>query len=1373
MKNILHSFLFFLLLLLSHNHLLGQKVAFDWVAIAGSTSNGYGMDVVTDKNGNIYVTGYFRGPTDFDPSLGVNNIIPLGGEDLFIQKLDPKGNLIWIQNLSDVFSGGVPRGITIDDQENIIIVGEYHGTGDWDFSSGVSILTHYGGRDVIIVKLDKNGQFLWANNINGRFEDLAYDVDTDSAGNIYLSGVFSDEIRGITSNGQYDVFIQKFFSNGNRSWLRTVGGTSEDKSYSVSVASDGNILVVGDYGLIVDFDPGPGVTNLTATDVCGDIFIQKLDASTGFLIWVKEISGGAYDICSAMVTDSIGNIYMTGYFQDSTDFDPGLGTTILTASPSSNLYILKLDPNANLIWAKSISGSLVLGDGISVDKEGSVYTTGKFFQQNVDFDPGSGVYLLSSTSGSYDPFIQKLDVSGNFVWAKSFGGVGHDYVQDLATDDYGNVYITGYFVDTVDFDPELTSLKIPSQGLNDIYVYKLRQKGVSGKVYQDINQNCIQDSNELVLKNRLLTIQPGNILVQTNYCGVWSLDSLPAGNYTLTVDTTGNWIGTCPVSQNFTVVHPDSLTIAPYSGLFSTMPCPAHGISVHAPFLRPGFSNQKVFVQVCNQNVGTDKIDSAVVIVQLDDLIKVDSASINYTTLGNNIFSVATGNLYPGECKGFYFYTSLDSTVRLGRTLCIKAELSPTAPCIFDSIPSPYPLSFSQCNSPYDQSHLEVQGLCENDTIKFAVTNSGLGNMDCWAPVRVFVDGTFLFLDSVQLNSNDTTLFSYSGDGRTWRLEVDQHPLHPGNSNPSSSIELCGPDSNWTSNLVNIFPVDDADPNIDIYCGLVSGSYDPNDKIGFPLGVGATHNIKENQVMEYLIRFQNTGSDTAFTVVIRDTLSTDLDIFSVHSGTASHDYSFRIYGQRVLEWTFYNIKLTDTITNEPGSHGFIKFNVQQQPNLPIGTIINNSASIYFDFNPPIFTSTTFHQISAPQSINWSGLSTFSQTACEGLSYNGFDYYETGTYYQAINNGNLDSLYTLNFTITKNSFDTLSEIACNSYIAPDAQVYTSNGQYTAIIPNSAGCDSSITVNLTIIDSSSQVINETICNSYTAPDAQIYTTSGQYSAILPNAVGCDSIISINLTILDSTSNTIYQGACFNYTAPDAQVYTTSGLYTAIIPNVGGCDSTISINLIIFDSTSSTINETSCFTYTAPDAQVYTNSGLYTAIIPNVGGCDSTISINLAIDSIPTNAVAQNGFTLTADATNLAYQWVDCGNANAPILGAINQTFTPIGNGDYAVEITNGTCTVTSNCINITGVRTSGLENDFGIHVYPNPTDSKVYLNKEIEGSIHLKLIDNLGRELISKTTNETITILDLSNYAAAVYYLSIRTMDDVRIIKVIKK
>ena len=383
------------------------------------------------------------------------------------------------------------------------------------------------------------------------------------------------------------------------------------------------------------------------------------------------------------------------------------------------------------------------------------------------------------------------------------------------------------------------------------------------------------------------------------------------------------------------------------------------------PFMRPCFSNQIIYVNACNQNIATGALNSAFVDVELDSLITPDSASLSFTSMGNNIYRFQIGNLNPGQCVNFTINCSVSCNAVLGQTLCLQANLYPADTCVFDTIPTPYPGDFTPCTLPWDHSSLNVDGYCHNDSIYFVVTNTGVfgnGDMDCFSPVRIYIDGVYTTLDSIQLVGGDSIVFAFAGDGRTWRLEADHHPLHPGNSHPNATVEACGDTSNWTSGLVNVFPPDDADPVVDIYCGVVTGSYDPNDKTGYPTGVTTEHYIMPNQQLQYVIRFQNTGTDTAFTVVVRDTLNMNLDIFSVIPGVASHNYNFQMYGPHVLEWTFYNILLPDSNHNEAGSHGFVTFTVNQNNNLPNNTKIYNSADIYFDYNAPVITNQTVHTV---------------------------------------------------------------------------------------------------------------------------------------------------------------------------------------------------------------------------------------------------------------------------------------------------------------------------------------------------------------------------------------------------------------------------
>jgi len=114
--------------------------------------------------------------------------------------------------------------------------------------------------------------------------------------------------------------------------------------------------------------------------------------------------------------------------------------------------------------------------------------------------------------------------------------------------------------------------------------------------------------------------------------------------------------------------------------------------------------------------------------------------------------------------------------------------------------------------------------------------------------------------------------------------------------------------------------------------------------------------------MEYMIRFQNTGTDTAFTVMILDTLPATLDLKTIRPSVSSHPYSFNILGENVVQFVFSNILLPDSNINEAASHGYVKFAVKQQPDLADGTKIENEAGIYFDFNEPVITNRTLHTV---------------------------------------------------------------------------------------------------------------------------------------------------------------------------------------------------------------------------------------------------------------------------------------------------------------------------------------------------------------------------------------------------------------------------
>ncbi len=648
----------------------------------------------------------------------------------------------------------------------------------------------------------------------------------------------------------------------------------------------------------------------------------------------------------------------------------GLGAGRSISMPDSNTIAVGYSPGGingdlpGLVRVFSWDGQNWIQKGNQLNGEVPVDHFGSELSMSDSNTIAISSYFSNTSNGSYSGRVRIYKWDNN-SWVQ--------YANDIYGENSGDV--CGFSIST----PSNNIIAVGSvwndnsfTDAGQVRVYKLR--GVQGIVFNDVNNNCLNES-EMGLTNVNAVINPGNFIVQTNSSGRWSIDSLPLGNYTITIGTPNNWISSCPITQSFTVTNPFEITSGPDFGLISNNPCSDPEVSIYAPFLRPCLPNQMIYVSACNQSTATGSLNASYVDVELDPLMTVTGSSLPYTNQGNNIYRFQTGTLNPSQCVSFNITTTISCNAMLGQTLCMDANLFPVQSCALDTIPSDPIVNngtvgtlngFPQpCTLPWDQSSLSVDGWCANDSIYFTITNTGSpggGDMECYSPMWITVDGVVTYTDSIMIPGGQTITLVYSGNGATWILNAEQHPLHPGNSHPNAHIEACGDTTNWTPDIVDDFPQDDADPVVDIYCGVVTGAVDPNDKTGYPIGQTDQKYIQPNQQLQYVIRFQNTGTDTAFTVVIRDTLDTDLNIFTVTSGVSSHQYNFRMYGPRVLEWTFNNINLPDSSTNSEGSNGFVTFHVEQVPNLAPGTEITNDADIYFDFNDPITTNTTMHRI---------------------------------------------------------------------------------------------------------------------------------------------------------------------------------------------------------------------------------------------------------------------------------------------------------------------------------------------------------------------------------------------------------------------------
>lgn len=301
-----------------------------------------------------------------------------------------------------------------------------------------------------------------------------------------------------------------------------------------------------------------------------------------------------------------------------------------------------------------------------------------------------------------------------------------------------------------------------------------------------------------------------------------------------------------------------------------------------------------------------------------------------------------------------------------------------------------------------------------------------------------------------------------------------------------------------------------------------------------------------------------------------------------------------------------------------------------------------------------------------------------------------------------------------------------------------------------------------------------IDTSTCTVYTSPAGNSYSTPGTYMDTLVNVYGCDSLITINLTE-QVYQTSISESVCSSYTTPSGgATYTTSGTYLDTLSSVNGCDSILTINLTIA-TYQVNVTENDCGSYTVPSGNAtYTASGVYTDTLTNAAGCDSVITITLTINSVDTG-VSLSGETLTSSDPNGSYQWINCAT-NTPIVGAANQSYTPLVSGNYAVIISSANCTDTSACTQVS-ISSNSLEEQIlsSIAIVPNPVidDLTIDFSSYLE-RFTVKVTNLAGQEITTKEfENTNSAIISMKDLEEGVYVVIISAGNSLRSVKVVKR
>ena len=342
---------------------LGWK---QWSTLLGSTQNDYALGTDVDNSGNIYITGFSQG--DFDGNA--NN----GNDDLFLSKYNSSGTKQWTRTLGTV-QDDKATDVAIYSSSIAYVTGHTKGdiTGD-----------NAGNNDIFLLRYNSSGSLIWRIQIGSTYDDLSQGIDTDSSGNVYLTGYTEGDLTG-DSSGDADFFIAKYNSSGTIQWLNQLDSTSDSFAQGLVIDSSNNIYVTGHTEGSFD-----GNTNSGGSD----IFLIKYNTS-GAKQWSLQTGSSGNEYGKGISVDSSGNIYITGHTSSELDGNSNLG--------GKDSFVMKFDSSGAKQWTVQMGTSYNdYANAMGVNSDGDLFVTG-----GTDGGLDGNV-----NSGGTDIFLFKLNSSG-------------------------------------------------------------------------------------------------------------------------------------------------------------------------------------------------------------------------------------------------------------------------------------------------------------------------------------------------------------------------------------------------------------------------------------------------------------------------------------------------------------------------------------------------------------------------------------------------------------------------------------------------------------------------------------------------------------------------------------------------------------------------------------------------------------------------------------------------------------------------------------------------------------------------------------------------------------------------------------------------
>ncbi|MEI6409588.1 MAG: SBBP repeat-containing protein [Bacteroidota bacterium] len=816
----------------------------------------------------------------------------------------------------------------------------------------------------ISTKLCSQG-FEWGHSFGDAVIDEVTNVLTDPEGNLITIGIFTSVVDfdpgpGVAAlgvNGSNDIFIQKSDPKGNFIWVKKIGGAQSDNSEDAKFDQYGNLYLLGTFNLTVDFDPGPGVFNLYGGSNSTDAFVLKLDPNGNF-IWAKQFNAAdnADFWANNLALDSNGSIYVAGRYSGKLDADPGNGTFYLSTAfyTYTEAAVIKLDATGNFSWAKTYGGSYNEEiASIAVDAQGGLISFGTF-QGSVDFDPGPGVFYGTTDQASTDFFLQKLDSLGNFVWGRHWESNASFRANSacMKQDDNGNIILAGTIMGKFDSDPGPDVRSLNAVNFN-IFLEKLDTAGkfLWAKQIGGINFGWLNGIDVDELGNIYTT---GNFEHTCNFSTGITPMNLTADSssnaFVLKSDFLGNstWVKQILGQSSGAIVHVSPRGDVYVGGSFrgtvnlNPGPDPVYGTSLGIyNFFIVKYNQEWHFYGAVfndlNHNGVQDTDEYGMKGIRVGALNTEKYATTDKSGVYNLYFNAVGDTLQP-----ILHWAGWTTT---------PAWIIPDSTQAAMNFAASGPPAKDVCIAVVEKTPFRPGFVTE---IVIQVTNVGTVPVDSIPVNLVNVAPEIPYqLELISAEPAATVLADNAFEWTTGPIGIyETAEIHAFFKAPDSLLIGDAVDISTQAILSDDAFSFNNDSRVHT---LVVGSFDPNEK---QVDVSKLEpEMLDSTELRYVIRFQNTGNYPTNFVVIRDTISANLDLSTLRILSADHPYSWRLYDPRILEFRFDPIYLPAKTTNEPKSHGFVAFGIQPKHGLTTGNNILNRAGIYFDYNAPVITNT--------------------------------------------------------------------------------------------------------------------------------------------------------------------------------------------------------------------------------------------------------------------------------------------------------------------------------------------------------------------------------------------------------------------------------